>query len=59
MLNRLAKNLVEAARQHVAAEAARKALEAQNEADTVAAAIGGAGSCLAGNLLIRGALSSG
>ncbi len=41
MLHRLAKKLVEATRQHIAAEAARKALEARNEAETVAAAIDG------------------
>ena len=38
MLHRLAAKVVEAARQHIAAEAARKALEAQVEAETVAAA---------------------
>ena len=38
MLHRLAAKVVEAARQHIAAEAARKALEARVEAETVAAA---------------------
>ena len=41
MLHRLAKKVVEAARQHISAEAARMALEARNEAETVAAAING------------------
>ena len=42
MLHRLAGKVVEDAQKLVAAEAARKALEAQIEADIVAAAVDGA-----------------